>query len=153
MFSDEFQILADGCRLTSAEMVWQVCNYVAPSICSLWEVLEGYQDANYRILKKEILDCYPKVRETRRYTLQDLKQLVYNCALQLLRSENDLADYYHTFKVVSQGLCAQGGLSANKVSLHDAAHKRIEQRLEILKPDHNNSKPWGMEEVFTVEKK
>lgn len=66
-FLEEFEVLAIKCRLTSPEMVRQLCQYAAPAVRSLWEVLQGYEEADYDVLKKNILECYPGARETRKY--------------------------------------------------------------------------------------
>lgn len=158
-FIEEFDIHADGCCLTGAEMARQVCKYTTPDIHDLWEVLPGYQEADYDSLKENISDCYPEAQETRRYAVRDLKDIVDEYVDWPLRSETDLADYYRTFKAVALGLLNQGDLSTNEVNkaywfgLHDSTRDMIERKLEVSKPDHDDSKPWTMEEVLLVGKK
>lgn len=158
-FLEEFEILADGCRLTSSEMARQLCKYTSPAVRNLWEVLQGYKETDYDILKKNILDCYPEAQETRKYSPQDLEEIVDEYSERPLRSESDLADYYRAFKAVALGLLSQGDLSTTEVNkafwfgLHDVTRDRIERKLEVAKPDHDDSRPWAMEEVFVIGKK
>lgn len=144
LFLEEFEILADSFGLTSGKMARQVCKYTSPAVRGLWEVLEGYQDADYEILKKVKLDCYPEVQEARQYTPQDLEDIVEEFAGWPLCTESELADYYRAFKAATLGLRGQGDLSANEVNrafwcgLHNSTCKRIEWKLEVLKPEHDS---------------
>lgn len=105
------------------------------------------------------MDCYPEAQETQKHMPQELEDIMEDFAKQPLRSENELAHYYRTFKAIAMGLLNQGDLTASNINktlwfgLHRVTCKRIKHRLEVLKPDHDNSKPWTMEEVFVVGKK
>lgn len=82
----------------------------------LWEVLKGYGEADYNVLKKSILDCYPEVHKTRKYAPRDLEEIVEEYVQHPLRSENNLANYYRVFKTVAIGLWVQGDLSINEIN-------------------------------------
>ncbi|KAF8575604.1 hypothetical protein K439DRAFT_1369571 [Ramaria rubella] len=58
-FLDHFETLADAAKLKEQEHIIQIGKYATRKQQNLFEVLEGYDPADWNTFKKSLADLYP----------------------------------------------------------------------------------------------
>lgn len=93
---EEFEELAEKCRLTAKEKAKMVVKYVDREMKKFWKRLEGYGD-NYEILKRKFLGAYSKTLLEDKSIVAQLVKLVKKSAKGVIEDEEDLDAYYWRF--------------------------------------------------------
>jgi hypothetical protein len=113
-FLDHFESLAEAAKLTSSDHIAQIGRYVTRKQRNLFEVLDGYDPADWDVFNKALADLYPNAFKARHYTRQSLETFTAKAARTEIADEDELNDYYRAFLPIAQWLVTQ-----NKISTED----------------------------------
>ncbi|KAF8574126.1 hypothetical protein K439DRAFT_1624571 [Ramaria rubella] len=72
-FLDHFETLAEAAKLTDQERITKIGKYATRKQRNLFEVLEGYDPADWAMFKKSLADLYPNAFKAQQYTQQSLE--------------------------------------------------------------------------------
>ena len=103
-FLQEYEELADSCRLTNRQKVEAIIWYIDPSQHDLWKSLEGYTLCNWDELGHDLRQEYINPMPQGQYSKQKLVDLTNRTSGLRMEDEGDVIKYYRSFNLLSKPL-------------------------------------------------
>ncbi|KAF8815695.1 hypothetical protein BYT27DRAFT_7067454, partial [Phlegmacium glaucopus] len=139
-FFEDFEECAKAAGLKDEEKLKWVLKYVDERPTrQFWKTLGGYEEQNYEIFKKSVLDQYPGAKEGEKYTRRQLERLTEKNVTKKV-TEQRLTEYYAKFRPMGLWLQKKTVISESEMNRHfwyglpEGARKLISQRLDLLDP-------------------
>ncbi|KAH9018927.1 hypothetical protein EDB85DRAFT_2154176 [Lactarius pseudohatsudake] len=97
---NEYEALADSCRLTDRQKVKTTTHYVPPFRRAFWKLLSGYDSGNWPLYRRSLEDfAYARTRD-----LRELYNFVQRSSKVRITQEEEVHQYYQEFVALSQRL-------------------------------------------------
>ncbi|KAJ7077381.1 hypothetical protein B0H15DRAFT_955076 [Mycena belliarum] len=141
----------------STEKKQHATRFLAVEDQETWEALPAFGDAtkSYEIFKADVLKLYSGNDEERRFGLNDLDALVGHYSRTGIYSKTDLTTFYRQFLRITTYLVSKNRLSASEQSRSFmramqpvSTLAKIEQRLQIKKPDVHPEDPYDIGDIY-----
>lgn len=137
-----------------AKRKW-VRSYVEIDVADFWDLLPSATAAGktYDDYKKEIFDLYPGASDAKRWTRQDLADLIMRQFHQGIRSIEDWSQFYREYYVITTYLIQQGRFSSDDQGrkvldvLSPALLEKVSMRLQIKVSTHDADAAYALSEI------
>jgi len=113
-FLQEYEELADSCRLTDTQKVEMVIQYVDPSQCDLWRSLDGFILQDWDELCSGLHREYINPTQQGHYSKQKLTDLTNKMSALKMEDEGDIIKYYRNFNLLSKPLLDAGRITTGE---------------------------------------
>ena len=143
-FFEDVEELAQRSNLSDADKIKWAIRY-ARSEGDSWKHVECLSSAQnppaYDLFKSQVLQCYPHISATRRYTRRQLDDLVTETSTYRDMTRDDFGDYYRRFLTYTTYLISKTRLTDRErnnlylAGLPQPVRSRVLQRLAIKQPD------------------
>ena len=147
-FLQEYEDLADGCRLNPVQKVETILRYIPRPLQHLWKTRPGYQARDWDYFKADIENLHPDVETFSHHTEQGLETFRKLSAKSRIHNEAEVMKYYRNFLTIADPLLTSHCISNNEYNsaffkgFHLAIQSIITQRYREVDPHHPVHKPF-----------
>ncbi|KAG5641420.1 hypothetical protein DXG03_005254 [Asterophora parasitica] len=152
-FSDLELLFAD-CGITDkVEQKAYGCRYLNFDNHTLWRSVDRYATDSYAAWKAKFFKLHPGSKENARFSQVDLVNLLTAARSTVIRSLAELGEFHHTFLNITNFLISKGILADMECNKEfrsvflPPVWREIQNRLNIVKPDHTPSTPYSVVEI------
>jgi hypothetical protein len=155
-FLQDYEGLADSCRLTDREKVEKILRYIPASMRNLWKTREGFATGNWPIFRRALQRIYTSVSTKSEYTKQKLYEFVRYSARSRMLEEKDVLLYYRRFLMLSDPLLDSRRLTIDDRDtsfwrgFHPEDQKVLFPRLIAKHPDQPADTAFEFTDVYDV---
>ncbi|KAH9169821.1 hypothetical protein EDB89DRAFT_2193605 [Lactarius sanguifluus] len=149
---NQYEALADSCRLTDQQKVKMTTHYVPPFRRAFWKLLSGYDSGNWPLYRRSLEDfAHARTRD-----LQELSNLVQRSSKTRIVQEEEVHQYYQEFIALSQNLVRFCWLTEDYrdvmfwCGFHPDDRVLFFPLLEVKCPFQPEELPFNYEDVFEV---
>ncbi|KAN0133117.1 hypothetical protein V8E53_009147 [Lactarius tabidus] len=153
-FLEEFEARAYDCRLTDLQRVDVLVRYVDPPVRETCKSLNGYRSCDWSLFRHSLVNVFGTTTTRHQIMKQKLRNLVEDSSRIRMDREEDVLQYYRTFKHYSDPLVRSGHLTETNrdvefwYGFHPHDRDILWQRLLAVHPFHRNDIPFHFEDVF-----
>ncbi|KAF7797723.1 hypothetical protein EIP86_008923 [Pleurotus ostreatoroseus] len=155
-YFEDLEALLQRCNITDAtEKKRYARNYVPVDVADQWEMIPEYssQQATYDQFKDKIFEQYPNAKDSKRWTRQNVFDLVNNTFTKGIYTLDDWAQFYREYLAMSAYLITKGKYSKDEQgrkvlsALKPDLLNRVYLRLQIKVPTHEADAAYELKDI------
>jgi hypothetical protein len=160
MFLDHFEALCAERNVTGdADKCKGLLRYCLRDVREALEALKSYSDKKYSDLRKDFIYFYDQERESQRYRLKDLQELVRKWKDKRIEDLETFKKYHLKYQRIGGWLLKHKRLGESEhrrwfwAGLHKRFRKKVEAKMTQENPQLDDSEPFAIEAIVKATKK
>ena len=156
-FIEHYERLCALKQVTSDKDKIKHCTqYCSRQVREFMEGLPSYKGSSWDDFKTDILNFFDAERDAGRYSVHDLEIFVKHVRLRKMKNLAAWKAYNRDFIRIAGWLTAHGKVTSEDKELyfwkgiHKEFRDRLEFRLQVMHPAHNQTTPWSIDKVTKV---
>ncbi|PPQ71592.1 hypothetical protein CVT25_007902 [Psilocybe cyanescens] len=152
-FLDEVHRLGANCSLSEQETIDHALAYAPTEDYDLWALQPVASGGNWAAFKAAMIGLYPGASGNRKYSVNDLQNLIEEQASVPMKTQNQFGEYYRAFLKISMFLKAKDRLTDREISnmffqgFPLEFRREVREQLRLQNPQHHPDDPWSLDEI------
>ncbi|PPQ79752.1 hypothetical protein CVT25_003314 [Psilocybe cyanescens] len=152
-FLDKVHCLAANCLLTEQETIDHALAYTPTEDYNLWALQPAAAGGNWTAFKTAMIWLYPGASGNRKYSVNDLQNLIEEQVSVPMKTQNQFGEYYRAFLKISMFLKAKDCLTDREISnmffqgFPLEFRREVREQLCLQNPQHHPDDPWTLDDI------